>query len=222
MANTLVLPSGGPITDREFAALEPAHRKRLLGYGTIEVIGGEYAPYVIPFIRDRGTHQTEVTFWTIPGVAYSGGGVAVPTHAPRHYPIPIVTYAEPAEKRRKKNPSTKPPTVPAKRTVPTRAAWDDEDDDVLDLTQPQIPETWATPFAEAKVGCFAMIESTYARGKRGVSLVKVLPCHMRIFPLFLLQVTSVENLALPDQDPIYKAVEWNTSNDNRNPLCIRF
>ena len=67
-----------------------------------------------------------------------------------------------------------------------------------------------------------MIESTYARGKRGVSLVKVLPYHMRIFPLFLLQVTSVENLALPDQDPIYKAVEWNTSNDNRNPLCIRF
>ena len=128
-------------------------------------------------------------------VDYSGGANATPSDlAVRNYPLPIVAYAKNAEKRRQtpKTKKTKAPKKSKKSAVVATPVWDDEDDEkkeiVLDLTLPDVPESWQSSLDDAKVGGFAMIESQYDNHRRqlGVSLVKVATTRERENLIFFL------------------------------------
>jgi len=60
MAETLTVPSLGPITPRQWEALPEFRRRSMSGYGSVELIGVPGCDLFVPFIRDRPTHQTEL------------------------------------------------------------------------------------------------------------------------------------------------------------------
>ena len=93
MADTLVLPSR-PATETDFVALTRNQKLNMSGYGSLEVIGEGYAPYVLPVIRDRLDHHHEIPFWALPGQEGAGGGMPAPIRFPTQprveVPVPLL------------------------------------------------------------------------------------------------------------------------------------
>lgn len=106
MAETYTVPSLGPVTAEQWSTLSAFRKLSMSGYGPIERIGVPgCVTYFVPFIRDRPSHQTEQSFWALPGQAGSGGaGVPIPMPASSlSNAVPMVSYAPVPVPRKKKS-----------------------------------------------------------------------------------------------------------------------
>ena len=89
MAETLIIPSLGPVTSEELSDLAPSRQKSLSGYGPVEWIGvrrkSGLLSHLVPFIRDQMFDET--TFWDV------GAGPVHPELFLDPVSIPIVRYS---------------------------------------------------------------------------------------------------------------------------------
>ena len=123
MAETLTVPSLGPITPSQWEALPEFRRWSMSGYGSVELIGVRgCVTYFVPFIRDRPTHQTEQSFWALPGDEVSRAGLPTPCPASVPLDVPMVRYASQArqDKARAREKSIRPKRSNKKRTTRKR------------------------------------------------------------------------------------------------------
>ena len=89
MAETLIIPSLGPVTSEELSDLAPSRQKSLSGYGPVEWIGvrrkSGLLSHLVPFMRDQMFDET--TFWDV------GAGPVHPELFLDPVSIPIVRYS---------------------------------------------------------------------------------------------------------------------------------
>lgn len=190
MAETLIIPSLGPVTSEELSDLAPSRQKSLSGYGPVEWIGvrrkSGLLSHLVPFIRDQMFDET--TFWDV------GAGPVHPELFLDPVSIPIVRYS--TRVHHEKTPRKKRKKV---SRIRANVLLEEEDNQQLDEdnTQPDdskiqasdeesksqameedqdpaVPDDWGCSLANARIGTFAVIQVAYERqSQSGVSVVKV-------------------------------------------------
>ena len=107
MARTLCVPSQGPVSERGLAKLDPLRRKKMAGWGTVEMIGvPSCISYIVPFIRPK--LQDAASFWLVPSLQ-SSSSIPMPSSRPLGIPTPFVL-----EVRRR------PPKPRKQKAIPSR------------------------------------------------------------------------------------------------------
>jgi hypothetical protein len=165
MAKTLTIPSR-PLSSEELEQIPAGKMHLLSGYGDLEWIGIGYSPYIVPFVRKRPD-----SMWNLP--------VNPVVRATRvDPPTPLVRYEEaklnppgarraPAKKK-KRPPAKQKSRVRRRQQLSSSSTSEDEDSEQTD-----VPLAWECSLADAQVGTFAILESEYDGGHRGISLIKV-------------------------------------------------
>jgi hypothetical protein len=190
MARKMIIPSLGPLSAADIAALPLPRQKAMVGYGVIETIGElTCSTYVLPFLRENCSLQTEEAFWLNEEVrADIASSAAVTVAAAALGPAtPMIRYHTPPTprtvKRKNKAATTPPKKKPKPKTKEVLADTttsesefvpsDTDEDESGDADAREVPEAWNCLVADAAVGKFALVETQYGRSQRGISLCQV-------------------------------------------------